>query len=156
MPAKNAIPLLISTALLVGCTNANKVDLDKERAALRAAYTAADQAAHGAPPTNVEKLLDFYGDDAVVYPPGAPVVKGKEALKAVFSGMKFTKVRVTSLNAEVAAAGDVGYTTGTFDVQVNDHTEPGKYVTVWKKAADGSWKIAQDIFNSDTGPRAIQ
>ncbi len=156
MSAKNGILLLISTALLVGCTNSKTVDLEKERAALRDAYTAADKVAHGAPPTNVEKLLDFYADDAAVYAPGIPMVVGKDALKTVFTGMTFTKVRVTSLNAEVAAAGDVGYTTGTFEVQVNDHTEPGKYVTVWKKAADGSWKIVQDMFNSDTGPQAIQ
>ena len=155
MPAKNGILLLISTALLVGCTNTKTVDLEKERAALRDAYTAADKVAHGAPPTNVDQLLDFYADDAVVYAPGIPRVVGKNALKTVFTGMTFTKVRVTSLNTEVAAAGDVGYTTGTFEVQVNDHTEPGKYVTVWKKAADGSWKIVQDMFNSDTGPQAL-
>jgi len=156
MSAKHGILLLVTSALLAGCNDTKTVNLEKERAALRDAYTAADKVAHGAPPTNVEKLLDFYADDAAVYPPGMPIVVGKDALKTVFAGMTFTKVRVTSLNAEVAAGGDVGYTTGTFDVQVNDHSEPGKYVTVWKKAADGSWKIAQDIFNSDTGAQAIQ
>jgi ketosteroid isomerase-like protein len=28
-------------------------------------------------------------------------------------------------------------------------TDRGKYVTIWKKQADGSWKVIADIFNSD-------
>jgi ketosteroid isomerase-like protein len=32
-------------------------------------------------------------------------------------------------------------------------TDKGKYVTVFKKQADGSWKVVADIFNSD-GPAA--
>lgn len=157
MSTRNGFLLLATTAaLLAGCTGSKTVDIEKERAALRAAYLAADQAAHEAPPVNVDKLLSFYDTNASVYPPGAPVIAGHDALKAMFSSMNFTKVRVTSLNAEVAAAGDVGYTTGTFEVQSNGKTEPGKYVTVWKKHSDGSWKIIEDTFNSDVGPQALE
>ena len=152
---KNGILLLATTALLVGCNGSKTVNLEQEREALRTAYRGADQAAHETPP-NVEKLLSFYAADASVYPPGAPMIKGQEALRPLFAEMDFSKVRVTTLNAEVAAAGDVGYTTGTFEVQANGQTETGKYVTVWKKHPDGSWKIVEDTFNSDTGPQAIQ
>jgi hypothetical protein len=31
-------------------------------------------------------------------------------------------------------------------------SEKGKYVTIWKKQPDGSWKAADDIFNADTPP----
>jgi len=56
--------------------------------------------------------------------------------------------------AEAAKSGDLGYSTGKFDLsytdpsgkQISDH---GKYVTVWKKQKDGSWKVVRDIFNSD-------
>ncbi|MEP7247212.1 MAG: DUF4440 domain-containing protein [Gammaproteobacteria bacterium] len=158
MSSRNGILLLVTSALLIGCattTTTKTVNLDQERAALRAAYLAADEAAHGPPPTNVDKLLGFYANDASVYPPGGPIVVGMDALKALFAGMTFTKVRVTALNAQVAAAGDVGYTTGAFEVQANGQPQKGKYVTVWKKT-DGSWKIAEDIFNSDTGPQALE
>ena len=33
--------------------------------------------------------------------------------------------------------------------QVND---TGKYVVVFRKQADGAWKVAADIFNSDLPP----
>jgi ketosteroid isomerase-like protein len=156
MRTQNGILLLVTTALLAGCTGNKTVNLEQERGALRAAYLAADKAAHGAPPINVDELLGFYASDASVYPPGVPVIVGKAALKKLFVGMNFTKVRVTSLNAQVAAAGDVGYTTGAFEVQANGHTETGKYLTVWKKQTDGSWQIAEDMFNSDTGPQALE
>jgi ketosteroid isomerase-like protein len=28
-------------------------------------------------------------------------------------------------------------------------TDHGKYVAVWKKQADGNWKVAVDIWNTD-------
>ena len=31
----------------------------------------------------------------------------------------------------------------------NGATEKGKYVTIWKKQGDGSWKVKEDIFNAD-------
>ena len=30
--------------------------------------------------------------------------------------------------------------------------DDGKYIEIWKRQADGSWKIAYDIFNSDLPP----
>jgi hypothetical protein len=58
--------------------------------------------------------------------------------------------------ADVGAGGDIGYTTGTYGMTMNDAagtpmTENGKYVAVWKKQPDGQWKVVEDIFNTDTG-----
>lgn len=50
----------------------------------------------------------------------------------------------------MASADDLGYTTGTFAIESNRTTiDQGKFVDVWKKQADGSWKAVIDIFNSD-------
>jgi hypothetical protein len=38
------------------------------------------------------------------------------------------------------------------DAAGNPMTEKGKYVEVWKKQADGQWKVVEDIFNADKAP----
>jgi ketosteroid isomerase-like protein len=48
----------------------------------------------------------------------------------------------------------MGYTLGTFVFQMSlpdgsTLTDNGKFTTIWKKQADGSWKVAVDTFNSD-------
>ena len=35
------------------------------------------------------------------------------------------------------------------DSQGNPVNDRGKFVEVWKKQADGKWKVEADIFNSD-------
>lgn len=49
---------------------------------------------------------------------------------------------------EVARSGDFAYSTGTYAI-ANPAIDKGKFVDVWKKQADGSWKAAADVINSD-------
>jgi ketosteroid isomerase-like protein len=54
---------------------------------------------------------------------------------------------------EVAQSADLAYEIGTFDLSVADQAgkstaSRGKYV-VWKKQANGEWKVVADIFNTD-------
>lgn len=55
--------------------------------------------------------------------------------------------------AEVAASGDLGYTVGRYEQtsRVADETvvNSGKYLTVWRRQEDGSWKVKADIGNPD-------
>jgi len=55
---------------------------------------------------------------------------------------------------EVARSGDLAYIMGAYtlamkDSQGNPVNDHGKFVEVWKKQADGKWKVEADIFNSD-------
>ena len=50
--------------------------------------------------------------------------------------------------ADVSAAGDLGYTTGTWAFSRSKTDSPGawgEYFTVWKKQADGTWKFLLDL-----------
>jgi ketosteroid isomerase-like protein len=61
----------------------------------------------------------------------------------------------TTAQVEVSKGGDLAYSHGTYSMTTTDPktkkpvTEKGKYVTVYRKAADGSWKAIQDINNAD-------
>lgn len=50
---------------------------------------------------------------------------------------------------DVAASGEIGYTTGTWELHVpGENGQPivrtGRYMTIWKRQADGTWKFVLD------------
>ena len=60
--------------------------------------------------------------------------------------------------AFASAAGDLGYTLGTWQsTHYNEagkgQVTTGKYVTIWRKQADGSWKVVFDGGNPDSSPQ---
>ncbi len=58
--------------------------------------------------------------------------------------------------AEIALAGDMGWTTGPWEFKNDIKDEKpvawGNFLTVWKKQADGSWKFAIDLGISNPQP----
>ena len=113
---------------------------------------------------NVEKVITYYTDDATQLPNNGEAVKGKENIKAEMekmmqAGIKMKDVSFTSV--EVNAAGDIGYEIGNYNmtmevapmVEVKDN---GKYVAIFKKQQDGSWKVYAEIWNTNTPLPAME
>ena len=137
--------VLVFTA---GCTAA--VDVEKERSALLATDSQWMQSANDA-----AKFASFYAADASFYPAGSPVVKGREAIQAVFKQLSSAPgfaLSWTVVSSQIAAAGDIAYLTGAYQLKLTGGGEKGKYITVWKKQADGGWQVTNDIFNADEAP----
>jgi len=146
---RRLIGLLLTAGLAVSCAPSTNVAQEREK------LLALDREWAGST-KDMGKFMSFYAADASVYPPGMPVVTGggpiHEALMQMMSAPDFA-LAIAPAKSDVGAAGDVGYTTGTYQSTMNGATEKGKYVAVWKKQADGQWKVAEDIFNADTsGP----
>ena len=105
---------------------------------------------------DVERILSFWTDDAKVFPVGLPVVEGKQAIREFVTGsLSMPGFRITWEPAEVVVApsGEVGYTTGRNQLTMPDaagnlRTESGRYVTVWRREPDGTWRCVIDIWNS--------
>jgi ketosteroid isomerase-like protein len=62
--------------------------------------------------------------------------------------------------ASVSAAGDLGYTVGRFSTRVigPDGVEverTGLYLSIWRRQADGSWKVEMDLGNPLTEPTPV-
>ena len=111
---------------------------------------------------DVDRFVTFYADDASVLPPNMPIATDKAAIRAavapMFSAPGFAMTFQTS-KVEVARSGDLAYTQGTYSMTMNDPKgkpmeEKGKYLTVYRKQADGTWKAIADTFNSDAPPPA--
>ena len=104
-------------------------------------------------------MLANYAEDAVVMDPGRPPSRGRAEVGANFA-RKIQSAKVSdekATTASVDVAGDYAIETGSYDVTVTPKGgkpmhDKGKYLTVWKKQADGSWKIYRDINNSDGPP----
>jgi len=103
-------------------------------------------------------IVANYADDAVLMFPGEPAWRGRGEIGAngakLIQSAKFSEMKFTTASVDVA--GDYAIETGSFEWTVTPKggkpmPDKGKYLTVWKKQADGSWKIYRDINNSD-GP----
>jgi uncharacterized protein (TIGR02246 family) len=157
---------LASVILIFGCSTGTG-DQPKPQAAAQPADTrAADEAAIRAASAawsqayvakDLEKSSAVYTDDAVEMSPKAPAVQGKDAIRKglvqMFAlpgpGLSFQTASV-----EVARSGDIAYETGSYDFITTDkkgktNHEKGKYVVIWKKQGDGTWKAAVDMDNTD-------
>jgi ketosteroid isomerase-like protein len=98
--------------------------------------------------------VTYLADDAVELPNGESAVKGREAIRKYLGewapGMSLTW---TPTGSGMAASGDLGYTYGEYTLKSKDKdghpvVRYGKYMTIWKKQKDGSWKAAVDMGNN--------
>jgi uncharacterized protein (TIGR02246 family) len=140
--------------LAPGCRQQQPDTRAADERAIREADSAWEAAA-GA--KELDGYVSYYAPDASTFPPNAPIVTGLEAIrKSMEQAFAIPGFALSGKIAkvEVSRAGDLAYTSGTYQVTVNDAngkpvTDHGKYVTVWKKQSDGKWKAVADIFNSD-------
>ena len=106
---------------------------------------------------DVDKSISFYGDGAILLGNKAPAVEGRDSIRKEFQEMLSQtggSFNFTNTSVEVARSGDLAWEHGVYQFTGSDKkgkpvTEKGKYLTVWKKQADGSWKAVADMDNSD-------
>jgi len=103
-------------------------------------------------------VASYYSEEAVVCPPADATVADQAAVRKYLSaGLSVDPSFSASwkvTQAEISKRGDFGFTRGTY---VRAYTGPdgkrtvekGKYVAVWRKDQDGTWKPCQDIWNAD-------
>ena len=107
---------------------------------------------------DLEGTIAFYADDAVIYPPDAPLAKGKEGARKVWGALfadPSASITWKTVSAEVAKSGEVGFTAGTYEFSMKGPdgkavVEKGKYLCMGKFQKDGSWKASHDMWNADS------
>ncbi len=101
---------------------------------------------------DLDKTVSFYADDAVVLPPNQAAVTTKDGIRHLWKGFfdSLTEINWKTSRVEMAKSGDMGYLIGTYEMTMKDASkDKGKYCEVWKKQADGKWKVSTDMFSSD-------
>jgi uncharacterized protein (TIGR02246 family) len=112
-----------------------------------------------------EKAAAFYADDAASMLPDTPLMTGKQA---IITGMKPElgdpnfKLVFAPTKVEIAKSGDIAYSQGTFEYTTTDPktqkpvSQAGNYVEVYKKQADGTWKVEEDIATEEAPLKALE
>ena len=101
---------------------------------------------------DLDKTVSFYADDAVVLPPNQAAVTTKDGIRNLWKEFldSLTDISWKTTRVEMAKSSDMGYLIGTYEMTLKDGTkDKGKYCEVWKKQADGKWKVSADMFSSD-------
>ncbi len=111
---------------------------------LEAALAAGDAAAWAAE----------YTSDARLMPPETPAITDPEAIQGYWQavidmGIKSIVLRTLDLQDMGDTAIDVGE--GDLVLENDDGRVEfgGKFIVIWKRQADGTWKMQQDCFNFD-------
>lgn len=124
----------------------------------KAIQTRSEQWSKAGSVKDLPSFVTFFADDGTVMIPNEPAFRGMDNIKAVFTPMMQDPNFALSFTTDkVEVSGILGYTQGTYALTNTGRDgkplhDKGKYLTVWKKQADGSWKAIEDIFNSDLPP----
>ena len=101
---------------------------------------------------DVDKTVAYYADDATVLPPNGPMITSKTGIRDLWKGFldSLADINWNTTRVEASKSGDMAFTVGTYQMTMKDGTkDKGTYCEVWKKQADGKWKVETDMFSSD-------
>lgn len=113
------------------------------------------------PKGDTATIAALYADSAIVMFSGEPLALGRDAIARSFAGF-VAAVRPTAMTPrtrDVIVSGDYAIETGVYEltgVAANGKqpmSDVGKYLVLWKKQAEGGYRILRDIANSDRGPK---
>jgi len=102
-----------------------------------------------------EGMASVYTEDAKLMNEDSEIIQGREAIEAFWKAAteraKAVEMKRTKRTEEFGSSCDFAYkrTRLTLEIPVKDRvvTHSIKSITVWKRGADGVWRIAIDISN---------
>jgi len=156
------IGCLALVALTAGCTNAPApppTPPDTRAADVQAVKDVEAAWLKDTATKDADKWASYFAEDGCGLYPGAGTLNGKAAIKAAmapyFADPNFS-LTFQSTRVMASKGGDMVYAQGTYTMTASNPktkkpmTDKGKYLTVYTKQADGSWKAVADTFNSDS------
>ena len=96
-------------------------------------------------------FLAYAADEAISFGGGPQITEGREAIGAGFDGFPAGAVlEWWPVAAKIASSGDLGCTVG--EARISSLKHYSKYLTIWRRQANGSWKFVADGGNARPGP----
>lgn len=144
-------PATTDTGTAAAKTTSTNADVDK------AAVSKAHDVLEGSYRTSdCNMMVSNAANDAVVEPPNTASAKGVDGIRSWCTPM-FTQMKTKSLNVsnkDVDLSGDIAVDRGDYDWTLTpakggaNVRSQGRYITIWHRQSDGSWKWTRLIWNS--------
>ena len=98
-------------------------------------------------------FIQYMDDDGTLLRPNHKPIIGANAILYLTEQNDSTySLTWEPSSAQVSASGDLGYSYGIYNLQLQDTTLHGTYVSIWKQK-DGKWKFVLDSGNEGIGNR---
>jgi uncharacterized protein (TIGR02246 family) len=108
---------------------------------------------------DVAAVAAMYDTGGVVLAPNAPVMRGRQNIEALWAGARQQGFKTLTLSVNsVEVIGSHAIELGSYTLVIQpqgqgEMTDRGKYVVLWKRQADGTWKLYRDAFNTSMPTR---
>lgn len=124
-----------------------KPETDAEAGRVALVKVEDDFSKHLAAKTTVDAFVSYLADDVRLFRTNAFPAVGREAARAMLAA-KPGLLTWQPTKAEVSRSGDLGYSYGSYEFKASEgFAESGNYLRIWKKQADGKWKVVLDLLN---------
>ncbi len=94
-----------------------------------------------------DSFLDYFAADSIAFTP-APISATARLRERPSRAFSEAALRWEPRTGDVAASGDLGWLTGpstfTDHTVANPHPQPGNYLSIWRRQADGEWRVYID------------
>ena len=99
-------------------------------------------------------IAALYTEDAKLLPPNSEMIQGRDGIKVFWTGglqMGIKDAVLTTL--EVLGLRDLVCEIGKYDLTIKPEGQSaikdiGKYLVIWKRSTEGTWKLHVDIWNT--------
>ncbi len=111
--------------------------------------------------TNDYKVFvdNFYSENATVLMTNTEPIQGRDAITKTYTTTfgSLGKIKYDLTIDEINGTGDLAYMQGKyyFEILSNGVKDNGKFIAIWKKQADGKWKVIRDISNTSVPAQPI-
>jgi len=149
-PLITVIFLLGTSLVQLSCSRPETFDVGQIRKSIEEANAKYSEAFQE---SNLAGVVAGFTDDAIMVPPDGELVKGKQAIEEFYNSffqMGIKEIVLTTV--ELEGSGDTAYEIGKvkFRIQPDGQAaipDSAKYLVIWKRQADGTWKVHVDIWN---------
>jgi len=155
MKARSVLLAVLSLALVSLACQPPAAEVGQLSEADKTAIQAVvDDVAEATLASDMEALYAKMTEDLVEMPPNQPALEGLAAYREWLESQDISVSELSVAVAEIDGRGDLAYLRATYSEtftvgEAGPIEEQGKFVSILKKQADGSWRIAIEIWNSN-------